>query len=494
MCQPSDCILISSAIICPFSLASIVALHLAFSIFGTDMSVPTVKKTKGKLDAEKKKESALKGKALASKPAGSGTQRTSREQTLTAKKSKEQEKRAWKSVAVPTNEESDDESEDEQAPTKKTKMSKGKAVAVDRDRVKTPSVEELYDHLLNGVTWTPRRFADLDLLKELDLDSDIEAMLGHLKMPKLLTMAYFVYKDVSCQFLYSLEVTYHNTPHVRQGWSKIKFKVNGRDYNMNFKDIGRVMGHSIGTDKNSHIRHPSVRYLHRMLVHAFYPQKEAGNVPKVKKTKGKLDVEKQEAGRKESALSGKALASKPAGSGTQRTSRQQTLAAKKSKEQEKRAGKSVAVPTNEKSDDESEDEQAPTKKAKMSKGKAVAVDRDREKTPYVEELYDHLLNGVTWTPTRFADLDLLKELGLDSDIEAILRHLKMPKLLTMAYPVYKDVSYQVQGQWERLQHELQGHWESHGVPRLGRLLSSQMRKSPHRALEVDHRKQALYRD
>lgn len=184
-------------------------------------------------------------------------------------------------------------------------MSKGKAVAVDRDREKTPSVEELYDHFLNGVTWTPTRFADLDLLKELGLDSDIEAMLGHLKMPKLLTMAYPVYKDVSCQFLSSLEVTYHNTPHVRQGWGKIKFKVNGRDYNMNFKDIGRVMEfqdledyslskcenlptelwklitgnrHSIGTDKNSHIQHPSVRYLHRMLVHAFYPRKEAGNV------------------------------------------------------------------------------------------------------------------------------------------------------------------------------------------------------------------------
>ncbi|KAF2539027.1 hypothetical protein F2Q68_00021856 [Brassica cretica] len=74
---------------------------------------------------------------------------------------------------------------------------------------------------------------------------------------------------------------------------------------MNFKDIGRVMGfqdladyslpkcenlptelwklitgnkHSTGADKNSHIRHPSVRYLHRILVHAFYPRKQAGNV------------------------------------------------------------------------------------------------------------------------------------------------------------------------------------------------------------------------
>jgi len=268
-----------------------------------------VKKTKGKLEAERqeaeRQEFALRGKALPSEPTGSGTQKTVRQQTLAARKSKEQEKRAGKSVAVPIHEESETESADEQAPTKKAKMSKGKGVAVDRDRAKTPSVEELYDHLKNEVTWTPTRFADLDLLKELGLDSDIEEMLGHLKMPKLLTMAYPFYKDVTCQFLSSLAVTYHDTAHVRQGWGKISFKVNGREYNMNFKDIGRVMGfqdledhslpkcenlptelwklitgnkHSTGADKNSHIRHPSVRYLHRMLVHAFYPRKQAGTV------------------------------------------------------------------------------------------------------------------------------------------------------------------------------------------------------------------------
>ncbi|KAF3531139.1 hypothetical protein DY000_02042171 [Brassica cretica] len=180
-----------------------------------------VRKTKGKSDAERQEpesqESSLGGKALASERAGSGTQRTSRQQTVAAKKAKEQEKRAGKSIAVTTDEESGDESADEQAPTKRAKMSKGKEVAEDRDRAKTPSEEELYHHLLNVVTWTPTRFADLDLLKEVGLDSDIEAMLGHLKMPKLLTMAYPAYRDISCQFLSSLEVTYHDVPHVRQG-------------------------------------------------------------------------------------------------------------------------------------------------------------------------------------------------------------------------------------------------------------------------------------
>ncbi|KAF3522419.1 hypothetical protein F2Q69_00049435 [Brassica cretica] len=176
-----------------------------------------VRKTKGKSDAERQEpesqESSLRGKAIASERAGSGTQRTSRQKTLAAKKAKEQEKRAGKSIAVATDEESGDESADEQAPTKRAKMSKGKEIAEDRDRAKTPSEEELYHHLLNWVTWIPTRFADLDLLKEVGLDSDIEAMLGHLKMPKLLTMAYPTYRDVSCQFLSSLEVTYHDDPH-----------------------------------------------------------------------------------------------------------------------------------------------------------------------------------------------------------------------------------------------------------------------------------------
>ena len=196
------------------------SIYLSLSKFVT-FQVKMVKKTKGRLEAERQEaenqEFALRGKALTSEPTGSGTQRTVRQQTLAARKSKEHEKRAGKSVAVPTHEEGETESDDEPAPTKKAKMSKGKGVAVDRDRAKTPSVEELYDHLKDGVTWVPTRFADLNLLKELGLDSDIEAMLGHLKMPKLLTMAYPFYKDVTCQFLSSLVVTYHDTAHVRHG-------------------------------------------------------------------------------------------------------------------------------------------------------------------------------------------------------------------------------------------------------------------------------------
>lgn len=62
-------------------------------------------------------------------------------------------------------------------------------------------------------------------------------------MPSLYSMAYPTYEEVSCQFLSSLEATfYYDTPHVRQGWGKIRFTVHNRVYNMNFKEIGQVLG------------------------------------------------------------------------------------------------------------------------------------------------------------------------------------------------------------------------------------------------------------
>ncbi|KAF2619665.1 hypothetical protein F2Q68_00040107 [Brassica cretica] len=80
-------------------------------------------------------------------------------------------------------------------------------------------------------------------------------------------------------------------------------------------------------------RHPEVARVCRAGSDVTTATPRHRSVPMVKKTKGKLDAEKQEAERKESALRGNDLASEPAGSGTHRTSRQQTLATNKSKEQ-----------------------------------------------------------------------------------------------------------------------------------------------------------------
>ena len=75
--------------------------------------------------------------------------------------------------------------------------------------------------------------------------------------------------------------------------------------------------------------------------------------------------------------------------------------------------------------DEGEEEPDPSKKAKMSKGKRIVVERDRSKTPTVEELYHHLAKGVSWVPTRFADTKMMEEEGIEGDVRTKLQHMKM---------------------------------------------------------------------
>ncbi|KAF3540737.1 hypothetical protein F2Q69_00022158 [Brassica cretica] len=148
-------------------------------------------------------------------------------------------------------------------------------------------------------------------MEELEIGDDIKQMFEHMNMQRFFTMAYPTYEDESCQFLASLEATFHTTKHVRQGWGKIKFKIRGKVYYMTFKEIGQALGlkyleessipipydatreeniakmvwkvlagksRKASRDKNASIRHPSVRYLHRVIVHTNFPRKEVGTV------------------------------------------------------------------------------------------------------------------------------------------------------------------------------------------------------------------------
>ncbi|KAF3592911.1 hypothetical protein DY000_02023499 [Brassica cretica] len=252
--------------------------------------------------AAAKREFELRGKPPEpAEPTQQGVEKTSRQRVLNARKAAEKEKRAGKAVASSSR----DEEEEEPAPPKKAKMSKGKGIAVERDRSKTPTVEELHHYLAKGVSWVPTRFADTKIMEELGIEDDVRTMLQHMKMESFYSMAYPTYVEPSSQFLATLEASFYEANHVRYGWGKIKFKVNGKNYFMSFKEIGAMMGlednedqtlprfkklptgvwrvisgnlHAIGHDKNSAIRHPAVRYLHRILVHTLYPRKEAGTV------------------------------------------------------------------------------------------------------------------------------------------------------------------------------------------------------------------------
>jgi len=222
------------------------------------------RKDQQKTEAEKqelaRQETARHGKSLSSVSTPGGT---SRQQVLAAKKregkqvataesvdagdrrsahSKRSKEPKGKGVPLPQEEENEDITEEDQAPHKRAKVSTGKKIDTERDRTKTPTEDELYGHLKNGVLWPPNRFADIKIMEELEIGEDIKQMLEHMNMQSFFTMAYPTYEEESCQFLSSLVATFHTAKHVRQGWGKIKFKVDGKVYNMTFKEIGQALG------------------------------------------------------------------------------------------------------------------------------------------------------------------------------------------------------------------------------------------------------------
>ncbi|KAG2298799.1 hypothetical protein Bca52824_035271 [Brassica carinata] len=179
-----------------------------------------------------------------------------------------------------------------------------------RDRQKKPTQVELLEQLRQGVSWPPTRFADVRLMRELEIDQDMKDLLALMNMDSFYSMAHPTYKEVSCQFMASLEVTFHSSLHEEQGWGRISFKIDGKPYFMTFTEIGEVLGlkdlkesslpklkglpkgktlahftykflsgkdRVSSRDKNASIRHPSVRYLHRLIVHTIYPRKEPSN-------------------------------------------------------------------------------------------------------------------------------------------------------------------------------------------------------------------------
>ncbi|KAF2568514.1 hypothetical protein F2Q68_00025009 [Brassica cretica] len=185
-----------------------------------------------------------------------------------------------KGAALPQVEDSEDITKEDQAPLKKGKMSKAKEADVERDRTKKSTESELFEHLKNGVFWPPTRFADIKIMEELEIDEDIKSILEHMNMQSFFSMAHPTYEEVSCQFLASLEATFHTSKHVRQGWGKINSRSMRRKRALP-NLFGRCWRARIARptrDKNAFIRHSSVHYLHRLIVHTIFPRKEPGTV------------------------------------------------------------------------------------------------------------------------------------------------------------------------------------------------------------------------
>ncbi|KAF2612377.1 hypothetical protein F2Q70_00008423 [Brassica cretica] len=261
------------------------------------------------MEAEKKEvvkqETARTGKPLTSMTATRGT---SRQQALAAKKSKAQEKRDGKQVATVEGEVVGGR---KSAPPKRSKEPKDKGISLPQVEDSEDITKEDQTPLRKPRCLRAKRFADIKIMEELEIDKDIKSMLEHMNMQSFFSMTQPTYEEVSCQFLTSLEASFHTSKRVRQRWGKIKFKVHEKVHYMTFKEIGQALGlkdleessipilydapkeESIAKlvwkvlagkdrrpnrDKNASICHPSVHYLHRLIVHTIFPRKEPETV------------------------------------------------------------------------------------------------------------------------------------------------------------------------------------------------------------------------
>ncbi|KAJ4876001.1 Uncharacterized protein Rs2_41019 [Raphanus sativus] len=95
------------------------------------------------------------------------------------------------------------DSDEDHVPPKRKNFNAG------RDRKKKPTEAELVEQMRKGIAWPPTRFVDRSILQALYLDDDVKEMLEFMKIGSFYSVAYQTYPEVSCQFLSTLEATFH---------------------------------------------------------------------------------------------------------------------------------------------------------------------------------------------------------------------------------------------------------------------------------------------
>ena len=217
----------------------------------------------------------------------------------------------WPPKAMASKEIRESESEEE-IPLKRIRRSRSKKktneTVIERDRSVIPTTSQLLNHLTNSV-WVPTRFPDADFLRETGLYDDVYAILNSMGLQSLLTMeAQPVYQEASSHFFASLEAEFHCGDYVEtDGWGFIRFRIKGKAYRMTFREIADAMKfednihshlpksswkipehvwpliagkevHHPAYNKNTAIRNPVIRYVHRILGNTLYARRESGNV------------------------------------------------------------------------------------------------------------------------------------------------------------------------------------------------------------------------
>ncbi|KAJ4885684.1 Uncharacterized protein Rs2_35777 [Raphanus sativus] len=228
-----------------------------------------------------------------------------KDQQLRAKQKKEGKRPVVEESDSEKAEDPSPDSDEDHGPPKRKNFNAG------RDRKKKPTEAELVEQMRKGIAWPPTRFVDRSILQGLYLEDDVKEMLEFMKIGSFYSVAYQTYPEVSCQFLSTLEATFHTKKIAQQGWGRITFKIAGQSYTMSFTEIGEALGLQDGRnpalpqltnapkgkgiedltwklisgkgregrkDRSTAIKHPTLRYLHRFLMHTLFYKKEVSNI------------------------------------------------------------------------------------------------------------------------------------------------------------------------------------------------------------------------
>lgn len=246
---------------------------------------PGEKQDQGQDERPISKKATGKGKATRAQPKRSRSQ---------APPSKRKDKQPMVEQSDP---EEESESENEPSPKPKEAVTKKKATK------KKPTYNQLMKRLKN-IPFAPTRYPDHGFLQEVGLIEDVQAIFTNLGLGQFFTMAFPTYEDPTREFLASFKVTYYDASMVKetQDLGYFEFRVGGRLHKMTFAELGAIYGFQPGTEleyytntkvlaknigvgkynsaqaKNTHISHPGIRYVHKVLAHTLYARRESGTI------------------------------------------------------------------------------------------------------------------------------------------------------------------------------------------------------------------------
>lgn len=86
------------------------------------------------------------------------------------------------------------------------------------------------------------RFPDIATLQALGILEDVRLLLRNMGLESFLGMTYPVHKEVSYQFLASVDAVFHDEYDEEEGYGHIIFKVKGKLYRMGFKRLSAIFG------------------------------------------------------------------------------------------------------------------------------------------------------------------------------------------------------------------------------------------------------------